>query len=218
MRRAGLARLLLLLTDLARSAKFRPSASSLQAARQAFATRLDAESDAALAPLLLDEEGRYGEEAANAPVEKRPTLEELLAPSSKRPRRRGFQWHDPKRRWGPPPPTFAERLDAASEAAIGGAADDDERAQPSADALRERRTSPMEERLGSGPERAAAWLIRKYDEVYGVDEDATDARSAASDDIDDVEDVDERQDEEVARRPGRSPAPWRRRRGKGGGR
>ena len=191
----------------AHAARIRPTAASAQAATNSFASRLDAESDAALAPLVMDEKGRFGEDAADAALdEKRPTLEELLAPPPKRPRRRGFEWHDPKLRYGPPPPTFAERLDAASEAAIELPLldlEEDERAKPTPEPKKSRgaRSRPATEVLGTGPERAAAWLLRKYDEIYGDDDDAEPERAEASTASDDVQEVFE-------------PRPWRPRRGR----
>ena len=167
--------LLLVGSYVAHAARIRPTPASIQAVRYDFASRLDAESDAAVAPLVMDKQGRFGKEknAAAAPSEKRPTLEELLAPPPKRPRRRGFEWHDPSLRYGPASPTLAERLDAASKVAIElpmRVLDEEGRTTPSPPptARRVRPTHPTD--LGSGPARAAAWLLRKYDEVYGDDE------------------------------------------------
>ena len=158
--------LFLLFSANAAAGKVKPSAASLRAASRAFATRIDAAGDEALAPLLVDKKGRLISDVDDTAEEPRPTIEQLLAPEPKPKPTRGFQWHDPKRRHGPPPPTFAERLDAEAEATLPPRAREIARDRQGDNEQPAKSTS-----LRTGPERAAEWLMRKYDELYGPEDD-----------------------------------------------
>ena len=193
-------RLLLVVACLgAGGAKLRPSAASLRKAQAAFASRLDAQADAALEPLLKaaradrSNTGRRrrvrrrdgpGEEDEEVGEEEERRDATLQSPRSKK---RGFEWHDPKRRYGPPPLTLDQRLDAELDEAFKPAVEIDD-AESGIEGAVERlraelgdaprrtdsRRDSKRERLRRAPERAAAWLQRKFDEVYGEEEEDRD--------------------------------------------
>ena len=104
----------------------------------------------------------------------------LQSPRPKK-RSRGFEWHDPKRRYGPPPPTFDQRLNAEFDEAFTPSVQVDDAesgVQGAVERLRaELGRAPAQadsgraERWRRAPERAAAWLQRKFDEVYGEEEE-----------------------------------------------
>ena len=110
----------------------------------------------------------------------------LQSPRPKK-RSRGFEWHDPKRRYGPPPLTLDQRLDAELDEAFKPAVEIDD-AESGIEGAVERlraelgdaprrtdsRRDSKRERLRRAPERAAAWLQRKFDEVYGEEEEDRD--------------------------------------------
>ena len=169
---------LTLTTALFGPARWRPSATALREARKNFNQKLDGESDAALAPLIVEgrqaaaamPRSRRSTEALSArdasPLdEERSAWDALLNPPPKRQRARGFEWHDPRRRNGPPPPTFAERLDAEAEAALAAALVED-----TAPSARATPSKPRPRQWRSAPERAVGWLQRKYAEVYEEEE------------------------------------------------
>ena len=151
------------------TAALRPTPESLQAAQRAFNKRFDAESDAVLSPLIVDQTAEI-EEAEKA-------FEEFMQPRPTRKPTRGFQFSDPKRRRGPLPPTFDERLDAAGDAALTPAVLRDNKKPPRRKWLEpkplnkpDKATQPLEAAkivASSGPERAALWLERKYIEIFG---------------------------------------------------
>ena len=163
-----LMRTLIFLVVAAVCAALKPSAASLDAAMKSFRQRLDADVDAALAPGLrqtteLEEDVallmKQGENQPDTTAEEMPALKALLAQQKRRPAR-GFEWHDPKRRFGPPPPTIAERMDADTDKALSSSVLDDD--VESVDREGPSRSTPPT----SAPERAAAWLTRKYYDVY----------------------------------------------------
>ena len=145
----------------------RPSRQALQAAMERFETSLDEEAEASLVP--KDPGFDDQPELRTASYWKRVAREQQKGPA------RGFRWHDPKKRYPAraPPKSFATALDEAGDAALAasealvrpprrpGAAradgDDDSTAagRPGGNSVSDPR---------SAPERAADWLVRKYDE------------------------------------------------------
>lgn len=141
----------LLLVTLALVPARGPSVGSLSRAQQRVGDALDAASDAALFPALV---------RADEPEQQDPPAASIAS----RPRRQptGAYPRDMLTRPAPrPKPSVAERLEAMTDTTLQPALREEPK-QPEASV----RSSPRSQT--SGPERAARYLERKYDEFFGA--------------------------------------------------
>jgi hypothetical protein len=130
-----------------------------------FNAKIDADADATLAPILIDEEDKMMTRPSDGMLEPR-----RYRASRRQQPGRGFAWQDPTRKRlaqkRKPPQTVAEKIDEAANTAIEPA-----EMRPLASKLQPREQQRPSTSRRTGPERAAAWLVRKFEESNLVDDE-----------------------------------------------
>ena len=147
-----------------------PSSAAFKRAQNRFNKALDDEMDAALAPLLVDSKEVTPSstpiiQAAAAP---RQVQDTRVGPRESKAQRRKTSQNQQRKPPSNRAMTIAERMDSDADAALAPVLfeDEDETSDEMEREIAEDRKSPLFQKR-SGPELAAEWLIRKYEDSFG---------------------------------------------------